>query len=155
MNVKVIISLIIALFVIGGVMVYSSEDISMSKGVVIERVIDGDTFVATLDGVVESVRLIGIDAPELGTCYAQKSKDLLESLLFNKEELWLTEGSEDRDVYGRLLAYVFDEDNRFINMVKLGAAKAMNISPNIEHAHLFNEAQAHASVARLGSYRSC
>ncbi|HSK92614.1 MAG TPA: hypothetical protein VLA76_00995, partial [Candidatus Angelobacter sp.] len=31
----------------------------------VERVVDGDTLVVRLDGAVERVRLIGIDAPEL------------------------------------------------------------------------------------------
>lgn len=157
MNIKVAIGCIIAAFVIGAVLVYSSDDITISKGVTIERVIDGDTFIANVDGAVQSVRLIGIDAPELGTCHAEKSKELLKSLLLNQDEIWLTKGSEKYDVYGRTLAYVFDQDDRFINMqmVKLGAAKAMNISPNVEHAHLFNEAEAQASIANVGSNRSC
>ncbi len=84
-------------------------------------------------------------------------KQSLKSLLLNQDEIWLTKGSEKYDVYGRTLAYVFDQDDRFINMqmVKLGAAKAMNISPNVEHAHLFNEAEAQASIANVGSNRSC
>ena len=157
MNIKVALACIVAAFVIGGVLVYSSEEISISKGITIERVIDGDTFIAKVDGAVLSVRLIGIDAPELGTCHAEKSKQILKSLLLNQEDLWLTKGSEEHDKYGRTLAYVFDKDVRFINMhmVKLGAAKAMNISPNIEHAHLFNEAEAQASIANVGSNRSC
>ena len=71
-------------------------------------VVDGDTIdVATSDGSVLTVRLIGIDAPERGACEADAATWALASLV-DGQEVALTAGGdgEDTDRYGRLLRYV-------------------------------------------------
>jgi micrococcal nuclease len=122
----------------------------------VKRVIDGDTFVASIGGVVETVRLIGVDAPELGRCYSMKAKNLLEQLIL-KPNIWIAVGDQPRDEYDRLLAYVFHEDGRFVNMAmaRAGAAKPMRISPNIEYANLIGEAWDEAAIAKRGGWSSC
>jgi len=81
-----------------------------SEESVVVRVIDGDTFV--LDNG-EKVRLLGINAPEKGQrCYDEATnalKDLVEG-----KKVRLEKDKVDRDVYGRLLRYVF-VDNTFVN----------------------------------------
>ena len=122
----------------------------------VQKVIDGDTFIADVDGVVETVRLIGINAPELGSCYSNQSHDLLVRLVM-RSDIWLAVGDERRDPYGRLLAYVFHEDGTFVNleMVKAGAAEAMSIKPNNEFASLIGEAHDEAAIGKRGGWRKC
>tara|TARA_B100000427_G_C15510588_1_gene596002 strand:+ start:1448 stop:1933 length:486 start_codon:yes stop_codon:yes gene_type:complete len=145
----------ITLLVIGA-LVANSLGNDPETTVKVERVIDGDTFVAEVDGVVETVRLIGINAPELGSCYATQSHDLLARLV-DRSDIWLATGMEKRDPYGRLLAYVFHDDGFFVNleMVRAGAAEAMTMKPNNEFASLIGEAHDEAAIASRGGWSRC
>lgn len=71
------------------------------------RVVDGDTF------IIENgarVRVIGINAPEMKTPYGQPAKEHLISLIDGKMvDLQPDHISADKDVYGRLLRYVYLE----------------------------------------------
>lgn len=83
------------------------------------RVIDGDTIEVIIDEKIESVRLIGIDAPEMDEVPIEKaieSKQYLENILKN-QKIYLEndETQDDRDVYNRLLRYVFLEDRTLVN----------------------------------------
>ena len=89
---------------------------------VVARVSDGDT-VQLRDG--ERVRLVQIDAPELGTgeCYSAAALRELRRLLPAGTRV-LVEPDLDRiDRFGRTLAYV-DRDGTLVNLelVELGAA---------------------------------
>lgn len=139
-----------------GVILSSSFSSEPHETVKTERVIDGDTFIANVGGVVETIRLIGVDAPELGRCYATQSAALLRHLTF-RDDLWIAIGDEPRDEYGRLLAYVFHENGTLVNleMAKAGAAEAMPISPNIEYANLIGEARDEAAIAKRGGWSQC
>ena len=72
---------------------------------VVERIIDGDTIVAN----GEYIRLLGINSPEKGEKYYDEAKQYLENLLINKT-IQLEYGKEQRDKYGRILAYIYDGD---------------------------------------------
>ncbi len=153
-RVKITLAIVSALLV-GWILSYSFQT-DVPDDIVTKRVVDGDTFIADVDGVVETIRLIGVDAPELGSCYATQSAELLANLTF-RDDLWIAVGDEARDPYGRLLAYVFHEDGTFVNleMAKAGAAEAMAISPNIEYSHLIGTARDEAAIAKRGGWSSC
>ena len=153
-NFKIALAIVSALAV--GWVVSYSFDTDVHESVKTERGSDGDTFVANIGGVVETVRLIGVDAPELGTCYATQASELLARLTF-RDDIWIAAGDEPRDPYGRLLAYVFHEDGTFVNleMAKAGAAEVMTISPNNEYANLIGQARDEAAVAKRGGWSSC
>ena len=94
------------------------------------RVIDGDTIEVKIDNITESVRLIGIDAAEMNEKdkyeEAMKSKEGLERLLKDKEfRLERDESQSNRDIYGRLLRYIYLENGLFVNkeMLIRGMAK--------------------------------
>lgn len=71
----------------------------------VTRIIDGDTFEIETG---ESVRLIGINAPEISDIFGKEAKEHLQFLVENKMvELISDNISKDRDVYGRLLRYVY------------------------------------------------
>lgn len=79
------------------------------------RVIDGDTVVMEIEGSVEHVRLIGIDAPELrnpnkgrADPLAFEAKRFMEKLMAEfAEEVFIEKDVGERDRYGRLLAYIW------------------------------------------------
>jgi micrococcal nuclease len=84
------------------------------------RVVDGDTIVVLLDGKKEKVRLIGVDTPE--TVHPNKPVEHYgrEATAFTKtmvegKLVRLEYDSQQRDRYGRLLAYVYLEDGTFLN----------------------------------------
>ncbi len=92
------------------------------------RVIDGDTIEVKIEEKIESVRLIGIDAPEMdeeSKEEAIESKQYLENLLKNQKVfLEKDETQDDRDVYNRLLRYIYLEDMTLVNKKMIEADMA-------------------------------
>lgn len=94
----------------------------------VTRVIDGDTIVV---GSGRTVRMIGIDAPEMSyddqpnERYASESSDFLRALI-EKKKVELQFDTDTEDAYGRTLAYVHLEDGRDVQepMLREGYAKA-------------------------------
>ena len=73
------------------------------------RVIDGDTFELSSEGQV--IRLLCVDTPEEGDEWYEEAKDFLDNLLFEKTiTLKSSDYSNDTDAYGRLLRWVYIED---------------------------------------------
>lgn len=76
-----------------------------ARPVKVIRVIDGDTFV--IEGG-ERVRVIGINAPEMKTKYGAPAKQHLFALIDGQTvDIEPDHISNDKDVYGRLLRYVY------------------------------------------------
>jgi micrococcal nuclease len=125
------------------------------------RAVDGDTIeVATPDGT-EDVRYIGVDTPESvkpGTpvqCYAKRASHFNDRLVTGRA-VRLRFDRERRDVYGRLLAYVY-ADGRFVNaeLVRRGLARTLTIPPNTSHAGLFDRLASRAGRAGRGLWGAC
>jgi micrococcal nuclease len=71
------------------------------------RVVDGDTIRVRVATREEKVRLIGIDTPEVGECFATEASAAMRRLVLNREVVLTGDRTQTRrDVYGRLLAYV-------------------------------------------------
>lgn len=89
----------------------------------VSEVIDGDTLdIRTRDGRVVRVRLLGIDTPEtrhptIGVMYyGPEASEYLKQLIGTQPvTLLLDNAGDQRDLYGRLLAYVRLEDGRIVN----------------------------------------
>ena len=133
------------------------------RGVVV-RLIDGDTIVVKLGDTEEHVRLIGIDTPEThkpGTpveCFGPEAADHLAALIPPGTRVRLERDRDTRDVYERLLAYVYrDSDGLFLDltMVKDGYAGPLAIAPNTAHRSEIDAAAAAARSARLGLWGAC
>jgi micrococcal nuclease len=126
------------------------------------RVVDGDTIRVRLDGGrTERVRYIGIDTPESvkpGTpvqCFAKKASHFNASLVSGRQVTLKTD-AEERDRYGRLLAYVY-ADGRFVNreLVARGYARTLTIPPNVAHADEFARLARRAREAGVGLWQAC
>ena len=127
------------------------------------RVVDGDTIRVRLGDRTERVRYIGIDTPESvkpGTpvqCYAKRAAAANAALVAGRH-VRLVGDVEHRDRYGRLLAYVYrDDDGAFINaaLVRDGFARTLTIPPNVEHAAEFARLASTARKAGRGLWRAC
>lgn len=94
------------------------------------RVIDGDTIEVAVDGRVEKVRYIGVNAPEHGQAGFHAAAEANRRLVDGKT-VTLERDRTDRDKYGRLLRYVWVNE-KFVNreLVRSGKAKVMAIAPN-------------------------
>ena len=131
----------------------------------LERVIDGDTIVAQVDGREERVRYIGIDTPETVKpdtpvqCYGPAAHDRNAQLLGAAgTAIELRFDRELRDRYGRLLAYVYRKrDGLLVNaqLVRDGAARTLEISPNTAHATELQQLQSGAQAAARGLWGAC
>ena len=109
----------------------------------VSEVIDGDTFKIG----VQSIRMIGIDSPEIGEPCSLEAKEKLEEMIIGKE-IRLEKDVTEKDEYGRLLRYVY-VDNLFINaeMIRLGLARVEEIKPNVKYSDLFLETENKARKA--------
>lgn len=132
---------------------------SVHEGVVV-HIEDGDTIDVRIGDRVERVRYIGIDAPEVphhgmeGTRGGEAAARVNRALAGGRR-VRLELDAEERDHYGRLLAYVWVGD-RMINleMVRRGYARALTIPPNIHHEGRFEEAETEARAAGRGLWGS-
>jgi len=121
--------------------------LSNNKDMTVTAIHDGDTF--TL-GNGERVRLLGIDAPELGNCGASESATLLKSLILGKI-IKITD--EKRDTYGRRMGLVW-KGSTLVNQEMLAAGWAKpNYDPNSRSEDL-KSAYKYASENKLGLYSS-
>ena len=127
-------------------------------------VTDGDTIGIEIDGTEERVRLIGIDTPETKKpntpvqCFGPEATAFTKSLLPEGTELHVERDVEARDVYGRLLAYVYrTSDGLFVNMeiISQGYARPLTIPPNVAFANDFVVAARHAEAADAGLWAGC
>ncbi len=133
----------------------------------VTHVVDGDTIDVELrDGDEETVRYIGIDTPETvkpGTpveCGGPRAHEANDKLVYRKT-VTLRFDAERRDVYGRLLAYVYlpraGRRPLFVNaeLARRGLARTLTIPPNDSFAALFDRLATRAGVLGRGLWGSC
>jgi len=104
---------------------------------------DGDTFTG-LTGDNEKIRLRihGIDAPERGQPFSQKSRQYLSDLISSKMVGIIVETERDR--YGRLVVWVYTPDGKDVSaeMIRAGLAwHYKDFSDDLEYALLEIEAR--------------
>ena len=133
-------------FLLIGAIVGCTQQVTTISGV---EIIDGDTFRLETG---DTVRLIGIDTPELSQPGGVLSREYLAHLICGKP-ITLERGPEDRDKYNRLLRFVYIGD-LCINeeMIRQGYAEARYLPENpIRDYYLKLEMQAEVTRAGLWS----
>lgn len=143
----------------------SARDAQLSRMVpaTVHDVVDGDTIKVSIPAprpiqlkAQETIRLLGIDAPETKTSprpagyYGEEAKRYVTGLLF-KKPVWLAFDWDLRDKYGRLLAYIYLQDGTCVNLhlVEQGYAAAYVHFP-FQFMDEFTSAQAAAKQKRRG-----
>ena len=113
---------------------------------------DGDTL--WLSGIGK-VRLIGIDTPEVfggAECFGREASAFVARTAPIGSEVRYRLGLDERDRYGRALAYVWLRDGRFLNrlLVARGYAQPLTVPPNVEYQDVFVGAARTARAAGRG-----
>ncbi len=121
---------------------------------------DGDTLnLRDRTGAIETVRIIGIDTPEIHPeyeCFGDEATDELRRLAPVGSVLRVATDEEPFDDYDRLLLYLWNDDDVFVNLalVEGGFAEAIRVRPNDRHIDILRAAENAASTAGLGMW-SC
>jgi micrococcal nuclease len=123
----------------------------------VQRVTDGDTFVATVKGRRERIRIIGVDTPESvdprrpDEPFGEEASNFAKRYL-DGATVRLAGDVEPRDRYGRMLAYVWLEDGTFWNalLAAEGYAQQLTIPPNVTYADLFRRLVSEARRSNRG-----
>jgi len=123
-----------------------------SANLKVTKIIDGDTFVLESG---ETVRLIGIDAPERTDCFSSEATEEIARLILNKG-VKLEKDISETDRYQRLLRYVW-LDEIFINdyLVRGGFATASDWLPDSKFKEQFRKAEVEAKENNRGLWSTC
>jgi micrococcal nuclease len=157
----------VAIVALAGAVLYGcgsgggEEEVGQSVNARVLRVVDGDTIEVSIAGDEEDVRYIGIDTPETVKpgvpveCYGHRASAANQRLVEGRT-VRLVFDRERRDIYGRLLAYVY-AGKRFVNaaLVRDGYARTLTIAPNTAHAGLFARLAERAGRAGRGLWGTC
>jgi micrococcal nuclease len=120
------------------------------------RVVDGDTIHVRIGARVEKVRYIGVNTPELHHPTRGEEPGGREALELNRQltagkRARLEQDVQQRDRYGRLLAYVWVGDVMVnAELVRRGCAQVMTVPPNVRYQDLFLKLQRDARQAGHG-----
>ena len=111
----------------------------------VTAVVDGDTVrVELVSGRVERVRLIGVDAPEPGHCFASKATAIARGLALGRRVTLNGDPTQDtRDRYRRLLAYVWLPGGKDLGfqMISRGGAKVYVFERPFQRLHRYRGAE--------------
>ncbi|WP_246101522.1 thermonuclease family protein [Streptomyces cyaneus] len=132
-------------------------------GHVVERIVDGDTIEVRGDGGIlpkgqtATVRLLEIDAPEVGTCYSDESSARIAVLLPVGSSVRIERDKDLKDQYDRYLLYVWNDQEEFVNhsLVSTGHAEAVLYRPNDKYWQTISQAGSDAKDTGAGLWSAC
>ena len=139
----------------------TTSSIERGEPATVQRVVDGDTFIA-LEGTRRfRVRLIGVDTPEtvkpgapIG-CFGPETSAYAKRVLTGRQ-VRLVYDVDRYDRYGRTLAYVFIGKTFFnLDLVQHGYAVVETMPPDVAHVEDLVAAQRAARASRLGLWLMC
>jgi micrococcal nuclease len=125
----------------------------------VDRVVDGDTVRIFIDGVSQSIRLIGIDTPETVhpskpvECMGKEASETAKRQLEGKKvALEIDQSQGDKDKYDRLIRYVISEDGTNFNKWMILEGYAYEYTYNLPYKYQteFKQAQATAQANKKG-----
>lgn len=122
-------------------------------------VVDGDTIKVDMDGATTTIRLIGIDTPEVVDprkpvqCFGREASAKAKELLQGKRVVLVSDETQgDIDKYKRLLRYVIMEDGLLFNeyMIEEGYAHEYTYQVPYVHQQRFKDAERYARENKKG-----
>ncbi|WP_123518675.1 thermonuclease family protein [Frigoribacterium sp. PhB24] len=132
---------------------------------VVERVVDGDTVIVTVEGERERIRLIGVDTPEAVKpdapvdCFGPEASAFTTAALPEGSTVWLEDDASqgDADRYDRLLRYVWSPDGTMLNerLVAEGYGREDTYDDAYRYRDRFVAAEASAERAGAGLWNAC
>lgn len=134
------------------------EEAKKAKGIdaTVTRIIDGDTIEVMMNGKEEQIRVLLIDTPETKhpnkpvEKFGPEASAYAEKVLLGKE-IQVQEGIEERDRYGRLLAYIWVGDTTYQEMILAeGLAVTAYLYNDLTMLDEFHEAQDIARNQKIG-----
>jgi len=166
--------LVFSLLVIGTALDQPTEDrpmevvtetvVSPGAASKVIKVVDGDTVTVEINGVRETIRIIGINTPETVDprkpveCFGQEASARAHELLDNQTvtlEADATQG--ERDKYGRLLRYVFLPNGSDFGkqMISEGYAYEYTYSTPYKYQQDYKTSQSDAENVKRGLWAGC
>jgi micrococcal nuclease len=134
-------------------------------GATVDRVVDGDTFLARIDGSSRRlrVRIIGVDSPETvkpeepAQCFGAQASAHLKKLVERRRVRAAYQPGGQRDRFGRELWDVWLPDGTFVagQLVEQGYARTVRIRPQVRHAGYLRRLEERASRERRGLWAAC
>lgn len=121
------------------------DDQSFERQATVASVVDGDTLVALVEGHGrDRVRVLGIDTPERGACFAGRATSEARALALGRRvELQGDSSQRERDRHGRLLAYVKLPGGRDLGLELLsgGYARVLTVGRPFERVEEYRRAE--------------
>lgn len=154
----------------------NSSDVQLISNINFEpvevvKIVDGDTIhVKNMDGDTETVRMIGVDTPELAKdnkmaeFYAEQAHAYSNTKLMN-QTVYLEKDHDDRDQYGRKLRYVWLSQPQTINetiireklfsalLLSEGFARFVHYNDDRKYKELLTEIESEAQYEAIGIWQ--
>jgi len=140
----------------------------------VEKIVDGDTIKINFRGNTENIRLIGIDTPgsranskakkdaeksgqdvETITAMGKEATNYVKSIVNLGDNISIEFDVQLRDMYGRLLGYIYLKNGEMLNenIVSAGYANVMTIPPNVKYQNRFLAANEDARENNRGLWK--
>lgn len=149
-KIKIASFIITGALIIGGSIYFLSKQLPLPpppESGAVTKVIDGDTII--IEGKYK-IRLLGIDADEIGEPCYEAAKTRLEELVLNKEVL-LEKDQVNQDQYKRFLRYIFlDNQNINLQLIKEGLVNSLFYEPNLKYKEEITEVENEAKINKIG-----
>jgi micrococcal nuclease len=132
-----------------------------STNATVTDVVDGDTIKTRFHGDIITVRLIGVDSPEVAgpytstECFGPRASQFATKVL-DGQRVRLEFDVDELDRFGRTLAYVWLGDRLFNEqLVSEGFATVATFPPNVAYIDRFRSAQREARAHDRGLWGQC
>lgn len=135
------------------------ESLIQNTSVSVLRIIDGDTIEVNSNGVLEKIRLIGVNTPETVDprkkveCFGKEASRFVTDILVGTSVSLEADASQgERDRYGRLLRYVYLSDGSLLNKTIIAEGYGYEYTYNVPYRYMneFKDAERTAQKLEKG-----
>jgi micrococcal nuclease len=152
---KIILNILVILILLAYIILNKTQNVYVTYF----SCIDGDTAKFIVDGNVEVIRFLAVDTPESvhptkkDEYYGKEASDYTCNLIKNAKQIKLEfdNNSDSEDKYGRLLAWVFVDNELLQSKLVIGGyAKVAYLYADYKYTDVLLKYQADAKQKRLG-----